>query len=311
MRFDIGLFRRQAIHIWMNNPDWTLYRSFLSVAEEGSLSAAARALGLSQPTLGRHVAELEASLATELFIRGTHGLALTEAGEDMVPAAVQMRDAAAAMALMAASRDSALRGTVRLTASRIVSHHILPPILADLRHSEPGIEIELVPSDSTENLLFREADIALRMYRPTQLDVVTRHLCDLPMAIYAAKAFLDRVGRPTSLQALQRFDIVGMDRSDLHLRLIAHLGLIRKREDFPVRCDDQVVYWNLVRAGCGIGAAQCVIGDADPLVERLPFLDLPALPVWLTAPEALRQTPRVRFVLDHLAQAFRKIAAPA
>ena len=293
----------------MSSPDWTLYRSFLTVAEEGSLSGAARALGLSQPTLGRHIAELEASLAVELFIRGTHGLALTEAGEDMVPAALQMRDAAAAMALMAASRDSALRGTVRLTASRVVSHHILPPILADLRQKEPGIEIELVPSDSTENLLFREADIALRMYRPTQLDVVTRHLCDLPMALYAAKSYLDRRGRPTSLQALKRFDIVGMDRSDLHLQMMAFLGLTLKREDFSVRCDDQVVYWNLVRAGCGIGAAQCVIGDADPLVERLPLLDLPALPVWLTAPQVLRQAPRVRYVLDHLAVAFRQIAA--
>lgn len=292
------------------NPDWTLYRSFLTVAEEGSLSAAARALGLSQPTLGRHIAELEASLGTELFTRGTHGLALTEAGEDMVPAALQMRDAAAAMALMAASRDSALRGTVRLTASRVVSHSLLPPILADLRQKESGIEIELVPSDSTENLLFREADIALRMYRPTQLDVVTRHLCDLPMAIYAAKSYLDRRGRPTSPEALLRFDTVGMDRADLHLRMMAHLGLIRKREDFPVRCDDQVVYWALVQAGCGIGAALCCIGDADPLVERLPVLDLPALPVWLTAPQALRQTPRVRCVLDHLAAAFRQIGAP-
>ena len=129
------------------------------------------------------------------------------------------------------------------------------------------------------------------------------------MAIYGAKTYLDRRGRPSSPEALRRFDIIGMDRSDLHLRMMAHLGLTRKREDFPVRCDDQVVYWNLVRAGCGLGAAQCVIGDADPLVERLRVLDLPALPVWLTAPQALQQTPRVRHVLDHLAAAFGQIAA--
>ncbi len=295
----------------MDNPDWTLYRSFLAVAETGSLSAAARQLSLSQPTLGRHIADLQHTLATPLFTRVTRGLTLTKAGVAMLPAARQMRDAAASLALLAAGREGSLTGTVRLTASRTVSHYLLPPILADLRRNEPGIEIELVPSDSTENLLFREADIALRMYRPTQLDVVTRHLCDLPTAIYAAKSFLDHHGRPATPQALLALDFVGFDRNDLILRLMAGLGIQRKREDFPVRCDDQTVYWNLVRAGCGIGAAQCSIGDADPVVERVaPFITLPALPVWLTAPEALRQNPRIRRVMDHLAQAFKTPAQP-
>lgn len=292
----------------MDAPDWTLYRSFLAVAEAGSLSAAARALALSQPTLGRHIAELEAALGTTLFTRAARGLILTDAGTAMLPAARQMRDAAAALALMAAGREQSLSGTVRLTASRVVSHYLLPPILADLRAQEPGIEIELVPSDSTENLLFREADIALRMYRPTQLDVVTRHLGDLPTAIYAAKTYLDRHGRPQTAEALLAMDFVGFDRSDLILRLMAGLGIQRRREDFPLRCDDQVVYWALVRAGCGIGATQCPIGDADPTVERIaPFIELPSLPVWLTAPEALRQNPRIRRVLDHLSLAFRTL----
>jgi DNA-binding transcriptional LysR family regulator len=292
----------------MDNPDWTLFRSFLAVAEAGSLSAAARALNLSQPTLGRHIGDLEAGLNTALFTRVPRGLTLTDAGTAMLPAARQMRDAAAALALVAAGREQSLKGTVRLTASRVVSHYLLPPILADLRHQEPGIEIELVPSDSTENLLFREADIALRMYRPTQLDVVTRHLGDLPTAIYAAKTYLDRHGRPQTTEDLLAMDFVGFDRSDLILRLMASLGVQRRREDFALRCDDQVVYWALVRAGCGIGATQCPIGDADPLVERCAaFIPLPSLPVWLTAPEALRQNPRIRRVLDHLATAFRRL----
>jgi DNA-binding transcriptional LysR family regulator len=197
---------------------------------------------------------------------------------------------------------------VRVTASRVVSHFLLPPILAELRVQEPGIDIELVPSDSTENLLFREADIALRMYRPTQLNVVTRHLGDLPTAIYAAKSYLDRRGRPQGVEELMGLDFVGFDRSDLILRLMAGLGIARRREDFALRCDDQVVYWALVRAGCGVGATQCPIGDADPLVERVaPFVPLPALPVWLTAPEALRQNPRVRRVMDHLSAAFQRL----
>jgi len=292
----------------MDNPDWTLFRSFLSVAETGSLSAAARALRLSQPTLGRHIAELEAALGVMLFTRAARGFVLTDAGVAMLPGARQMREAAAALAMLAAGREQSLTGTVRVTASRVVSHYLLPPVLAELRQQEPGIDIELVPSDSTENLLFREADIALRMYRPTQLNVVTRHLGDLPPAIYAAKTYLDRNGRPETEEALMRLDFVGFDRSDLIVRLMAGLGISRRREDFALRCDDQVVYWALVQAGCGIGATQCPIGDADPLVERVaPFVPLPALPVWLTAPEALRQNPRVRRVMDHLSAAFRRL----
>ncbi len=295
----------------MDKLDWTLYRSFLTVAEAGSLSAAARLLSLSQPTLGRHIAELETALGTALFTRFARGLHLTDAGTAMLPAARQMRDAAAVLTLIAAGRAQSLSGTVRLTASRTVSQYVLPPILADLRAQEPGIEIELVPSDSTENLLFREADIALRMYRPTQLNVVTRHLGNLPTAIYAAKTYLDRHGRPQNADELLAMDFVGFDRSDVILRLIADLGIQRRREDFPLRCDDQVVYWALVRAGCGIGATQCQIGDADPIVERIaPFIPLPSLPVWLTAPEALRQNPRVRRVLDHLSSSFQAFIVP-
>jgi DNA-binding transcriptional LysR family regulator len=223
-----------------------------------------------------------------------------------------MRQAAAQLSLLAAGHEESLKGTVRLTASRVVSHYLLPAMLARLREAEPGIEIELVPTDSTENLLFREADIALRMYRPTQHDVVTRHLTDLPMALYGAMDYLDRHGRPATLESLQRHDLIGLDRSDLMLRMLTFLGLTRQREDFPVRCDDQVVYWNLVRAGCGLGATQTVIGDADPMMERVaPFLKLPSLPVWLTAPEALRQNPRIRRVMDHLAAEFRGLQKSA
>lgn len=291
-------------------PDWTLTRSFLAVAETGSLSRAARDLGLSQPTLGRHIAEMEAALGLTLFTRLPKGLAPTEAALDLLPHARAMRDAAAHLALAAAGRDRALTGTVRVTASRIVAHHILPPMLASLRVRHPGIEIELVPSDTTENLHFREADIALRMYRPTQENVVTRHLTDLPTGLYAAHSQIARQGLPQTPDDLLSMDFVGFDRSDLILRTMAQLGIKRRREDFKIRCDDQLVYWQMVRAGLGVGGMQRLIGDADATVARIaPFVSMPPLPVWLTAPEALRQTPRIRAVLDHLASAFRALPA--
>ena len=296
----------------MENPDWTLLRSFLAVAETGSLSAAARQLGLTQPTLGRHIADLEASLDTPLFTRIPRGLQPTDSALSLLPAAQDMRDAAARLALLAAGRQESLVGTVRLTASRVVSHFLLPPMLARLRVAEPGIEIELVPSDTSESLLFREADIALRMYRPTQEGVVTRHLTDLRMGLYAAPSYLDRKGRPQTLEDLAGHDVIGFDRSDLMARMLASLGLSIPTDSFAVRTDDQVVYWNLVRAGCGIGGGQRLVGDPDPSVERVAaFLPLPALPVWLTAPEALRQNARVRRVMEHLAAEFRALPAVA
>ncbi|MEZ5798509.1 MAG: LysR family transcriptional regulator [Paracoccaceae bacterium] len=293
-----------AIHICMDTLDWSLISSLLAVADHGSLSAAARATGLSQPTLGRHVAEAETRLGLTLFTRIPRGLTPTEAMQALIPAADAMRQAAAALALAAAGRAQALAGPVRLTASRMVSQHLLPPVLARLRAEEPGIEIELVASDAVENLLYREADIALRMVRPVQPDLIARHLGDLEMALYAAPSLLARHGTPASREALLALPMVGFDRSDAILRIMASLGVQRRLADFPVRCDDQLVYWALVRAGLGVGGAARRIGDADPAVVRLEGLvDLPPLPLWLAAAPGLRRTPRVARVWDFLCEA--------
>jgi len=292
----------------MGISDWTIARSFLAVAETGSLSGAARALNLSQPTLGRHIAELEADLNLTLFTRSARGLVQSEAARALVPHAIAMRDAAARMSLAAAGHEETFSGTVRVTASRVVANYILPAMLAQLRQAEPDIQIELVPSDSSENLLFREADIALRMYRPTQLDVITVHLCDLPLGLYATPAYIHRHGMPQNFDDLAALDFVGFDRSDSMIGIMRNLGLNRVREDFALRCDDQIVYWSLVRAGCGIGGMQTVIAAADPTVIRVArFIALPSLPIWLTAAEALRQTPRIRRVFDHLSHSFRAL----
>ncbi|WP_298498915.1 LysR family transcriptional regulator [uncultured Maritimibacter sp.] len=285
------------------NIDWSLIRAFLAVADEGSLSAAARVLNASQPTLGRQVREIETALGVELFHRHAKGLSLTATGQQIFPAAKAMRDAAGEIAMIAAGEDMRATGTVRITASVIVAHFVLPPILARLRADEPGIDIDLVATDTSENLLFREADIAVRMYRPEQLDVVTRHICDLPLGIFAAKSYLDRRGRPEAVDDMLAHDWVGYDRSDLMIRGMRELGWPVERDFFATRTDDQAGNWHLVAAGCGIGIAQVATGQSDPRVERLfPEMPLPALPVWLTAHEAMRRVPRVSRVWDALAQ---------
>ena len=289
----------------MENLDWSLIRSFLAVAETGSLSAAARATGISQPTLGRHIREAEAVLKVQLVTRVAQGLHLTEAGQALLAPARAMRQAAADLGMAAAGRAAGLDGTVRITASKVVSHAFLPPILARLRADEPGIQIDLIPSDTTENLLLGEADLALRMYRPTQLDLVAQKLADLPMGIYAARSLLDRHGRPATVEALMRLDFIGQDRGDQIIRAMAAFGYPAARSFFPVRTDDPLVYQDLIRAGCGVGGLLRRIGDGDPMLERIDGLvTMPVLPVWLVAAPALRQSPRLRRVWDALAAAF-------
>lgn len=283
--------------------DWMTVRSFVAVAETGSLSAAARKLQQSQPTIGRHIKSLEASLGNELFTRNARGLALSEAGSTLLEPAQEMAAAAARLHNLSEGQDEAATGTVRITASVVISNFVMPDIIAAIRQHEPGIEIELVPTDASENLIFREADIAIRMYRPTQLDVVAKHVSDQNMALFAAKSLIDHYGQPNSLSDIAEIPFVGFDKSDLILRTMRHLGLEADRSFFGVRCDDQATFWRLVCAGCGVGAMQTMIGDKEPRVVRLAFQPtLPSLPIWLAAPEALRTNRRIRKIWDLLAQ---------
>ncbi|MCF6233621.1 MAG: LysR family transcriptional regulator [Rhodobacteraceae bacterium] len=294
----------------MDLANWSLIQSFLAVAETGSLSAGARASGQSQPTLGRHIQALEQTLGAMLFDRHARGLSLSETGGQMLPMAQAMRDAMNQIMLTAAGRSQALEGTVRITASLFASHHLLPPILAHIRKVEPAITLELAPSDTTENLLFREADIAVRMYRPEQLDIVTRHIGDLSMGIFAARSYLKRVGYPQPSSDIRAFDLVGFDRNDMITHSMNAMGWAITRDDFAVRCDNQTTYWELVRAGCGIGFSQTSIGRDDPQVEELDFgVAIPPLPVWLAAHEAMRQMPRIRRVWDLLADGLMRAVA--
>lgn len=290
--------------------DWSLVQVFLAVAETGSLSAAARRLRVSQPTVGRHVQVIEDRLGAELFQRQTRGMALTDLGAALVEPARAMQAASGEFALRAAGGSGRMAGTVRITASVFTAHHILPPIIADLVAAEPEIAVDVVASDATENLLFREADIAVRMYRPTQLDVVTRHIGDIPLGLFGARSYLDRKGRPASREDLLSHDFVGYDRSEEIIRGFREAGWAVDRDFFRVRCDNQAVYWELVRAGCGLGFSQKPAVTAGADMEEIEMgVPLPILPVWLTAHEAMRKTPRVRRVWDLLAERLQRVVS--
>jgi DNA-binding transcriptional LysR family regulator len=291
-------------------PDWSLMQAFLAVADTGSLSGAARRLGTSQPTLGRQIRALEASLDADLFHRQPRGLTLTPTGVALLPHAQAMFEAMGQVALTAAGQSARLAGTVRITASVAMSYFHLPAIIAGIREVEPEIAIDLVPADTASNLLYREADIALRMFRPTQLDLVTRHLGDVTLSTFAAHSYIARRGRPTAGTAMAH-DFVGYDTDTAIIDGMLQAGYPVDRDFFRTRCDDNLAHWALVRAGCGIGFAQTFVGREDPLVQEIDFgFPLPSLPLWLTAHEAMRQTPRIRRVWDLLADGLAHVLSP-
>jgi DNA-binding transcriptional LysR family regulator len=284
--------------------DWSLMRSFLAMIERGSLLAAARQLGVSQPTLGRHVAELERQLGTVLFERTGRGLVATSAARSIADQARAMADNAEAIGRTLTGQSTQLSGSVRITASQIVATYLLPPLLAAFREREPGIEIDIVASNAVSNLLRREADIAVRMVRPTQVSLVARRAGEARIGAYARKDYLRRRGVPERPSDLTRHDLIGLDRGDSIIRTFASFGHTIERDSFTIRSDDHVVLWQALCDGLGVGFAATWLADRElSLVRILPDLPMPGLPVWLTVHREIRSSARIRAVYDFLAGA--------
>jgi DNA-binding transcriptional LysR family regulator len=281
--------------------DWNRARAFLVTAEEGSLSAAARALGMTQPTLGRQVTALETELGVALFERGGRGLELTPSGLDLLEHVRGMGDAASRFSLTASGQSTSIEGSICITATEVMAAFVLPPILGRLRQLEPGIEIELIASNSTSDLKRREADIAIRAFRPTQSDLIARKVCDTNMHPYAATSYLRRFGNPTSPKDLDGADFLGIDRTNLLIDVLNERGFALTLRNFPVITEHHLVQWELVKHGLGIGFMTEDVGDAEPMVERaLPSLDPFPVEVWLVAHRELKTSRRVRMVFDFL-----------
>ena len=281
--------------------DWNLIRSFVAVAETGSLSAAARRIGVSQPTLGRHVAEMESALGVVLFRRGRSGYDLTESGMALYERGRAVGEQAAAFTRLAEGRTVAVAGTVRVTASEIIATYALPAITAKLAVAEPDIEVEIVASNQVENLLRRDADIAVRMTEPAQLDLVARRIADLPLVACAARSYLARRGRPERPEDLLDHELIGFDRGTELIEGFAALGVEIDRHAFRFRSDNQIVLWEALKAGNGIGFGQAALVAREPLLEAiLPELRLPTLPMWLAMHRDVRTSARIRRVADFL-----------
>lgn len=285
--------------------DWNHARAFLVTAEEGSLSAAARALGMTQPTLGRQVAALEEELGVALFERVGRGLTLTASGVGLVEHVRAMGEAASRVSLTASGQSQSVEGLVTITASEVVAAFLLPPILASLRRSHPALEIKIVASMAVRDLRRREADIAIRSGKPTDPALIATRLRDTPARMYATPGYLRSIGNPKTQADLSRADFIGFsDDGDRFLDGLNAMGFVLTRKNIPFHTGNHLVLWELVKQGLGVGVIIDEVGDTEPLVERvLPSLPPIPVPVWLVAHREVHTSRRVRLVFDLVAEA--------
>ena len=283
-------------------PNWEWYRSFLHVLESGSLSAAARALGITQPTVGRHIESLEAALGLTLFTRSSDGFSPTEAANELKPYAVGLAMTTAALRRAASSHGSGVRGAVRLTASEVIGVEVLPPILAALRHEYPELSIELVLSNKADDLLRREADIAIRMFRPVQEALVAKRIGAIEVGLHAHERYLALHGVPKSMKELARHTIIGFDQENAFIRSLQPRFAAYNRNSFAFRADSDLAQLGAIRAGFGIGGCQAPLAARDPKLVRVLREEFSlTLDTWVAMHEDLRTSARCAVTFAALA----------
>lgn len=284
--------------------DWNQVRAFLATVEEGSLSAAARALGQTQPTLSRQVTALEQSLGVTLFERGHRSMSLTQSGLELLEHVRAMGAAASRISLTATGQSQTIEGQVSITASDFVAAFFLPPILQRLRALAPAIEIDVIASNSVSDLTRREADIAIRHVRPTQPDLIARLVRESTAHLYAASAYLDAHGRAAVASELSQADFIGFESPERLLPLLSSLGLTLSRRNFKLTSASGIVVVELAKQGLGIIVAPkefaVLFGELEQVLP-----DLEPIPVntWLVTHREIHTSRRIRLVFDFLAEA--------
>ena len=287
----------------MDNLDWNQLKAFLETAETGSLSAAARKLGLTQPTLSRQVAAIEQHMGVTLFERVGKTMALTPTGLDLLEHARTMGAAAEALRLAATGRSEAVGGVVSVSATDAVAAHLLPPLLRQLREQEPGIAIEVISSNAISDLLRREADIAIRHVKPEQPELIARLIREASASFFASEDWVKTHGHPHSAEEAAKHAFVGADRSGQYLGYLRQHGLPLTEANFSCYAEHSMASWSLVRHGMGIGAMMDDIAHDTPSIVRVLDDVAPVrFPIWLVTHRELRTSRRIRVVFEALAK---------
>ncbi len=287
--------------------DWNHIRAFLATAETGSLSAAARLFGQTQPTLSRQIAALEADLGVMLFERIGRSLEITQAGVELLEHTRTMGEAANRIVLTASGQAQSIEGQVRITASDIMSAYILPDLLRQVRAQAPRLRIEVIASNDIRDLMRREADIAIRHVRPDQPDLIAKLVREAQGHFYATTEYLNRAGRPKSKHDLSQHEFISFGDTGQMIAYLKPLGIHLSDENFRLGSQNGIVSWEYAKQGFGIAPMSTQVGDATPGVERvLPEMEAITFPIWLTAHRELHTSRRIRLVFDLLAEFLAK-----
>lgn len=291
------------MHLRMDRLDWNQLRAFLETAETGSLSAAARKLGLTQPTLSRQVAAIEQRLGVTLFERVGKSIVLTDTGLDLLEHARAMGSAAEDLALAATGRSQAAEGVVSISSTDVVAAYLLPRAIQRIRQAAPRVVVEVVSSNALSDLRRREADIAIRHVSPDQPDLIARRLREATAGFYASEAWVEKNGHPRTAEEAVAHDFIGFDRTDRYLEHLRAHGLPLTNANFPLYSASSVTTWALVQQGLGIGTMMDDVARMTPGVVRvLDALDPVRFPIWLVTHRELRTARRIRVVFDLLAE---------
>jgi len=281
--------------------DWNRAKSFLVVVEEGSYSSAAKALGVSQPTIGRRIGELEQELQVALFERAGRGLVLTPQGRQLVRHVKAMADAAGHLSLASSGHAQSLAGTVRISVSEVVGALVLPEIVKRLHESESGIELEILATLEESDLLRREADIAVRLYRPEQPDLIAKKVAATEFYAYATPDYIKRSRLDRMDSSLSDAEFIGTDDNSILMAILKENGHPVTSENFPIRTNNRLAQWELTKAGVGIGVMSREVGDNDPSVVRVSSAFSPiSVDMWLVVHRELRTNLRIKYVFDFL-----------
>lgn len=279
--------------------DWDGQRAFLAVLREGSLSGAARVLGVAQPTVRRRLEALEEAMGAALFTRSPLGLTPTEVGRTLGPHAEAMASAAEAFARASSARSRTLSGTVRITASEVMGTEVLPGLLSGLRRAHPELRFELALTNKNEDLLRQEADLAIRMTRPQQDALLARRAGSVKLGFFASQSYVDRHGKPRTVDELDRFSLIGPDKQVADLRFMRDAGIDPK--SLGVRLDSHVAQLRCIREGLGIGLCQVPLARrGEPLVAVLADRLVTKLDMWVVMHEDQRKVPHLKATFDHL-----------
>lgn len=283
--------------------DWNHARAFLATAEEGSLSAAARALGQTQPTVGRQVSALEEELEIRLFERVGRGLELTKAGKSLLEHVAAMRDAAQRVNLTAVGQSNTIEGSVAVTASAIFAGYHLPRFLAEMQRQAPKLSIDVIADDALRDIQRREADIAIRHVRPEAPELIARKVADATAHFVASRSYIQRKGRPQSFADLPLHDFIAYGNPQEFIAYLRPLGINIGPENFHLVSENSMVGWEFVKSGLGISVMDdAIIAETDSVEPLLPEMDPFEFPIWLTTHRELHTSRKIRVVFDLLAE---------